>query len=396
MSLHFLRSRLLQISITQHSTTYLYFLQNPFLKSISTSSNPNDQPSFTVSYLVHSYGLSEAAAMLVAKKVRIETAEKPDSVLCLFQNYDFDKTHISKLITKCPSLLLVKPDKTLKPKFEFFRDLGLSGPNLAKILCSDPYILKRSLKKDIMPSIDFLRSHISTNENIVFALRRSSRLLQLSFLKRMLSNVSTLETHGVPKSGILKLIMTQSRALMVNPDRFSENIMTIKEMGFNPLKSTFIRAVFVMSGISKSTREAKLEVYRSEGWSENEVVFAFKRQPLCMAISEKKIRKVSDHFVNKMGWKPSVLSKNPALLNLSLEKRIHPRCSVMQILMSEGLVNKDLNLVWVLKLTEKDFMKKFVIKNQEKIPKIQRVYENMIGAVGLEIGSKDLGGIQKL
>ncbi|XP_077249382.1 uncharacterized protein LOC143888878 [Tasmannia lanceolata] len=387
MSLHFLRTRLFGISFTQHSTTtYVFFLQNPYLKSISTLSNPNDQPSFTVSYLVHSCGLSEAAALLAAKKVRIETAKKPDSVLSSLQSYDFDKTHITKLITKCPSLLLVKPDKTLKPKFGFFRDLGLSGPDLAKILCSDPYILKRSLEKEIMPSIDFLRSHISTNENIVFALRRSSRLLQLSFQKRMVSNVSTLETHGVPKSGILKLIMNQSRALMVNPDRFSENIMTIKEMGFDPLTSTFIRAVFVMSLISKLTWEAKLEVYRSEGWSENEVVYAFKSQPMCMAISEKKIRKASDYFVNKMGWKPSFISRNPILLNLSLEKRVHPRCSVMQILMSEGLIDKDLNLAWVLKLTEIDFMEKFVIKNQEKIPKIRRLYENMIGAK--LIGSK--------
>ncbi|XP_077248872.1 uncharacterized protein LOC143888876 [Tasmannia lanceolata] len=396
MSLYFLRSRLLGISITQHSSTHLYFLQNPYLKSISTLSNPNDQPSFTISYLVNSCGLSEAAAHLVAKKVSIKTAENPDSVLCLFKNYDFDKTHISKLITKYPSLLLAKPDKTLKPKFEFFRDMGLSGSNLAKILYSNPNILERSLKKSTMPSIDFLRSHLRTNENIIFAIRRSPRLLHLGFQNLMVSNVSTLQKHGVPELGISKLIMTRPSALMVNPDRFSENIMAIKEMGYNPLKSTFIRAVNIMSVISKSTWEAKLEVYRSEGWSENEILHAFKTQPMCMGISEKKIRKACDYFVNKMGWKPSVISRNPNLLNLSLEKRIHPRCSITQILMSEGLIDKDLNLVRVLKLTEKDFMEKFVIKNQEKIPKIQRVYQNMIGAVVLDIGSKELGGFQKL
>ncbi|XP_077248881.1 transcription termination factor MTERF15, mitochondrial-like [Tasmannia lanceolata] len=392
---HFLRSRLLRISIIHHSTTCLYFLQNPFLKSITTLSNPNDQPSFTVFYLVNSCGLSDAAALLVSKKVRVETPEKPDSVLCLFQNYDFDKTHITNLITKCPSLLLVQPDKTLKPKFEFFLDLGLSGHNLAKILCSNPYILERSLKKHIMPYIDFLRSHLHTNENIVSALRRSARLLTMDIQKPMVSNVSTLQKHGVPESGISKLIMTQPSALVVNPDRFSENMMTIKELGFNPVKLMFIRAVYILSGISKLTWEAKLEVYKSEGWSENEVVFAFKRQPMCMGISEKKIRKASDYFVNKMGWKPSVISRNPALLNLSLEKRIHPRCTVMQILMSEGVIDKDLNLVWVLKLTENDFMEKFVIKNQEKIPKIQRVYQNMIGAVGLDNSSKEFCAIQK-
>ncbi|XP_077249386.1 uncharacterized protein LOC143888883 [Tasmannia lanceolata] len=391
MSLHFLRSRQPRISIPQHSTsTYAFFLQNPYLKSISTLSNPNDQPSFTVSYLVNSCGLSEAAALLAAKKVRIETAEKPDSVLSLFQNYDLDKTHISKLITNYPSLLLAKPDKTLKPKLEFFRDLGLSVPNLAKMLCSNPYILKSSLEKNIVPYIDFLRSYLCTNENIIFTLRRSSGLFQLGFKKRMVSNVSTMQKHGIPEPGISKLIMTRPDSLMVNPDRFSENIMAIKEMGFDPLKSTFIKAVFITSAISKSNWKAKLEVYKSEGWSENEILYAFKTQPMCMGISEKKIRKVMGYFVNKMGWMPSVISRNPTILSLSFEKRIHPRCSVLRILMSEGLIEKDLNLAWVLLLTEKDFVEKFVIKNQEKVPNIQRVYQNMIGAVELDIGSKEL------
>ncbi|XP_077247620.1 transcription termination factor MTERF15, mitochondrial-like [Tasmannia lanceolata] len=393
---HFLSSRLFQISIKQYSTTYLYFLQNPFLKSISTLSNPNNQPSFTVSYLVNSFGLSLAAALSVAKKVSIETIEKPNSVLSLFQNHDFDKIFISNLITKCPSLLLADPDKNLKPKLDFLSDLGLSGTNLEKILCSYPYMLKRSLKNNTIPCIDFLRSHLRSNENIIAALKRSPRLLHLHLQRPMPSNVSTLQKHGVPESSISKLFMTEPGALMVGADRFSENVMMIKDMGFNPLKLMFIRAVTMMSVITKSTWEGKLEVYRSVGWSENDMLYAFKMQPICMGISEKKIRKVMGYFVNKMGWKPSVLSRSPYLLNLSLEKRIHPRCSIMQILMSEGLINKDLNLAWVLKLTEKDFMKKFVIKNQVRVPKIQRVYQNMIGAVGLDIWSKEFGGVQKL
>ncbi|XP_077249379.1 uncharacterized protein LOC143888875 [Tasmannia lanceolata] len=342
------------------------------------------------------WAIRSSSSFIAGKKVRIETVEKPDSVLCLFQNYNFDKTHISKLITKFPSLLLAKPDKTLKPKFEFFRDLGFSSPNLANILSSSPYILKRSLKKHIMPSIDFLRSLLRTNENIIFALRRSPRLLQLAFQKRLVSNVSTLQKHGVPESGILKLIMTQPIALIVNPNRFSENIMVINEMGFNPVKSTFIQAVYIMSQLSKLTWEAKLKAYRSEGWSENEILYAFKIQPICMAISEKKIRKVMCYFVNKMGWKPSVISRNPNILSLSFEKRIHPRCSVMKILMSEGLIDKDLNPAYVLKLTEKDFLKKFVIKNQKKITKIHRVYRNMIEDAGLDNWPKDMCEIQKL
>ncbi|KAG2676148.1 hypothetical protein I3760_12G039400 [Carya illinoinensis] len=75
-------------------------------------------------------------------------------------------------------------------------------------------------------------------------------------------------------------------------------------------------------------------------------------------------------FVNKLKMKPSIISKNPNLVQLSLEKRIIPRCSVLQLLMLKGLIKEDTSIVYILKMTEKEFMEKFVSKYQNEVPDV--------------------------
>ncbi|XP_077249361.1 uncharacterized protein LOC143888856, partial [Tasmannia lanceolata] len=351
-------------------------------KSISHTSNTTIQKSFTVSYLINSCGLSEAEALLAATKIQLKPTKKPDSALEFFQNHGFTKSHITHLITKCPSLLLANPDKTLKPKFEFFTSLGFSRIDLAKLLTLDPILLKRSLDNHIIPTFTFLKSLIHTNEKIIYTVRRSTYILQCNPEKVMAPNVAVLQNHGVPNSMISKLISSQPRTMIQNNSRFREMVAMVKEMGFNPVKAHFILAVRVMSAMSKLNWEGKLEVYRSLGWSEDEVFSAFKMYPMYMVISEQKIRRGMDFFVNKMNCKPSYISRNPNILSYSLEKRVVPRCSVLQVLMSKGLIKKDLCLSSALTVSVKKFLEKFVLKNQERVPEILSVYEGKMELLG--------------
>ncbi|XP_077247614.1 transcription termination factor MTERF8, chloroplastic-like [Tasmannia lanceolata] len=375
---------------------HLYYFQNPSLKSISQLSNPTNQPSFKVSYLINSCGLSKEAALKVAKNIDFETTEKPDSVLSFFRSHDLTQTHISTIITKFPKLLVSNPDKTLKPKFEFFLGLGIPTSELARTLCSNPSILNRSVENQIIPILDFIKSILYPNKDIIVILRQSIYLIHRNVQKVLEPNITTLRNHGVPESRISKLIMTQPGALGLKSDRFSDVVTVVKEMGFNPSGSLFVLAVIVMSFLSKPTWERKLEVFRSFGWSEDEILSAFKKQPLYMITTEKKVKMVMDFFVNKMGRKPSFLSKHPNYLLLSLEKRIRPRCSVLLVLMSEDILKKDLNLSTALQLSEKGFMEKYVIKNKERVPDILSVYQGKPAVTGLDIGGKESVAVHKL
>ncbi|XP_077249363.1 uncharacterized protein LOC143888858 [Tasmannia lanceolata] len=370
----YLYRKLLHVG-AKDSRTHDYFLQNPCLKSISHISNTTIQQSFAASYLINSCGLSEAEGLSAATKIQFKTSKKPDSALAFFQNHGFTKSHIRDLISKNPSLLLANPDKTLKPKFEFFYSLGFICIDLAKIFISNPWLLSRSLNNQIIPSFNFLGSLLHTNENIIVAIRRSTHFLQYNVEKVMAPNFAVLQNHGVPNSMISKMILKHPRTMMLNNSRLREIVGMVKEMGFNPVKAHFIVAVRVMSAISKLNWEGKLDVYRSLGWSEAEIFSAFKWYPNQILMSEKKIRRGMDYFVTKMNCKPSVISKYLNILSFSLDKRIIPRCSVLQVLMSKGLIKKVFCLVPVLKANEKKFLEKYVIKNLERVPELLSLYK---------------------
>ncbi|CAL5337840.1 unnamed protein product [Camellia sinensis] len=104
----------------------------------------------------------------------------------------------------------------------------------------------------------------------------------------------------------------------------------------------------------------EVEVYGKWGWSEEQTIQAFGKNPWCMMASEEKIMAVMDFYVNTMGWESSRIARRPKFVSLSLEKRIVPRCSVVQVLLSKGLIDKKrLRLATLLESTESSFLEKF-------------------------------------
>ncbi|XP_058110273.1 transcription termination factor MTERF8, chloroplastic-like [Magnolia sinica] len=388
---------------TKYSTPHSLFLllqQNPSsLKPFSNISTKTQTlpSSFTLSYLINSCGLSPQSALSASQKIQLKSPQKPDSVLSFFRNHGFTKNHIANLITKRPQVLLANADKTLMPKIQFFHGLGIPGPILARIISSDPTILTcRSLKNHIIPYIDFIKTYVHANEDVITSIHRSTRSLHCNFQKVMESNIRILWEHGVPESKISRLITLQPAALLKTAEQFNEIVAMVKEMGFDPSSGNFILAIRVISMMSRSNWEEKVNVYRSLGWSEDEFLSAFKVQPNCMMTSAKKIKSVMSFFTNEMDWKPSDLSRYPCILLLSLEKTIIPRCSVLRILMSKGLIEKQSSVHKALIISEKAFSERFMVKYQESIPEILTMYQGKMGFVGLCIKLEDVGGTLKL
>ncbi|CAK9178080.1 unnamed protein product, partial [Ilex paraguariensis] len=65
---------------------------------------------------------------------------------------------------------------------------------------------------------------------------------------------------------------------------------------------------------------------------------------------------------------------HPNLFLLSLEKRIIPRCSVLQLLMSKDLFEWNNNLMRVFLMTEKTFLENFVTKYQHLVPEVVKAH----------------------
>ncbi|KAJ4978243.1 hypothetical protein NE237_009023 [Protea cynaroides] len=366
----FCSKNLLHIKCYGDPSTHLFFIRN---SSLRFSSDATELPSITVDYLINRCGLTPESALKASQRINIKSTTKADSVLALLNSYGLPKPYISKLISKDPALLSANLKKTLEPKFEFFSNMGISGPDLARIFHRRPSILSNSsLKKDIVPSIDFLKSFLHDDRNIAVAM---TRLRWINGIRGVMKpNIEILRYQGVPESGISKLITYRPQLLTWKQPQFNEVVLQTKAIGFNPSSMLFIYGVCTLSQMKKTTLETKVEVFRSFGWSEYEILCLFKKQPHCFALSEKSLRTRLDFFSSKLIWTAADIVKNPIVLRLSMEKRTVPRFSVIQILLSQGLMKKR-SINTALNLSEDKFLEKFVRKYHQELPQLMEEYK---------------------
>ncbi|KAK2991208.1 hypothetical protein RJ640_028106 [Escallonia rubra] len=343
--------------------------------------NLSQDQSLTLSYLTKSCGFSlqSAKRAISVYKINIKSRKKPDAVRELLSSHGLSETRILTLFAKCPRLITVDPEKTLRPKLDFFISLGALGPDLHKILFLHWELFIRSLKNQIIPLLNFLKTFVGTNENLIKVLKRSTNVFSAKIEELMVPNIETLRAHGVPDSQIGKLILINASCLGANRDRFSRAVNEATGMGIDPTTRKFVLTVFTLLRISKLLWAKKKEALMSFGWTESEFDSAFEAQPILMLLSEKKIRDMMDFFVNKIGLKASDVARCPNVVLTSLEKRIIPRYSVLQGLMSKGLIKENFNMVWVFSMNKKRFEVSFVTKYKNVAPEVMKAYEDQVG-----------------
>ncbi|XP_050226659.1 transcription termination factor MTERF6, chloroplastic/mitochondrial-like [Mercurialis annua] len=355
---------------------------SPFLSSFNSirciSCNASDdQHSFVVTYLTNSCGVSPNSALSISKSLNFKTSDQPDSVLACLKKNGFSKPQILKIIQTRPTVLLSNPEKTLLPKIEFFHSKGFSSLVTVKVLSVCPQILHSSLEKRLIPAFSAIKSILRDDDLVIRAITRSPNILLSHLYFYVIPNIKILRDNGFPESSIAWFLVYHPRDLFTSSDSLTKSIDKVKELGLKPSQKIFSIAIQVMRSLSKSAWERKSDIYKKWGWSELEILAAFKKFPGCMATSEKKITAMMDYYINKMGLDSSYIARSPSLIGFSFEKRVVPRCSVIQVLLSKGLVTST-SLSSRLNITEEVFLCRFVIPYQKEIPHLLKLYQKKL------------------
>lgn len=348
-------------------------------KSCKSEKLLENEKSCTISFLISSCGLSPEMAVSVSEKVRFENLEKPNFVVTKLKDYGFSQKQIAEIVRKRPSILMFK-EKTLLPKLKFFQSVGFPMAHLATAVARDPTVLCRSLEKQLIPSYNFLKSVLLTDERVAIAMQQSRRISQQNPPNNIAPNVAVLRELAVPESCIMLLLTHHPETLVENTDALKESVKKVLEIGFNPLRSTFVLALHVIA--EKANRriwDQCYETYSSWGWSKDDIYLAFRRHPNCMILSQKKISRTIEFLVNKMGWDSRMVLSCPAVLLFNLENRIIPRCHVIRVLSSRGLISKEVKLSIFFLPSETRFLEKFVTKYEKEVPQLYDVYKGKIG-----------------
>jgi mTERF domain-containing protein, mitochondrial len=261
------------------------------------------------------------------------------------------------------------------PKFEFLTSKGASNIDIVEIVTRSPRILGSSLENSIIPTFESVRRFLPSNEKVIERILHCKHFFGHSHFIR---NVKMLVDDGVIHSSITFLLLRRPSILLTYDMRNALDL--VKEMGFDdPTNVNFCQALLAKRAMSKSRWDAKVVVFKKWGWSDEMVLEAFRKRPLCMLASTEKINKVMRFWVNELGWDSSALVKRPEVFSYSLENRVIPRACVVSHLISRGLIEKNIELSTPFGVNENVFLEKYVQCFKEERDDLLKLYLEKMG-----------------
>jgi len=373
---HFLIPRFTHNVIFRNTFSVLFNFRS---FSLVSNTNYHQGDSFTVSNLVNSCGLSPEKALKLFNRLKPKNPDALNAVIQLLRNYGFSDSQLRKYLKKHPFVLLSNPEKTLLPKLNFLQSVGVSTTDLPNILITNTQFLKSSLEKSIIPRYEAIRSLFRNDKEVVSTLRYGTWGFYNGWVVNdTVMNIEVLRKLGVPEDCISLLVSNFPSVAFAKHSRFVEAINSVKEMGFDPSKSYFVLALRVIASMNKETLESKLKFFEPWGWSRDLCLLAFQKHPLYVMISEKKILKTMNFLVNDVGVDPQYIARRPGILNRNLEKTIIPRCAVVKILNSKGLIKSDSCITTAILITEKMFLERFVTRFKKDAPLLLDAYKGQM------------------
>ncbi|XP_029121567.1 transcription termination factor MTERF15, mitochondrial [Elaeis guineensis] len=331
------------------------------------------KPHFMVDYLVASCGFSLAEASKLSKTLsHLDSLDNPDAVLRLLRSHGIDDAYIRKLISARPRWLCCDAEKTLAPKLRAFQDLGFSGVGLAQFIHSNPQALDLNLHRTILPRIEFWSGLIGSTEQLMVLLQKK-RFLYVRVDRTVIPNLSLLRGRGFSEKRIAWLLRKNPELVMLKADKFRATVERVEDLGIPGSSGMFPWALWAVCNLSKTMFKTKLDLMKSFGWSEEQFLCAFHRNPMFLTFSEKTLRDKMDFFLKEAECDPSFLALRAELLTYSVEKRLIPRHRVLMALKLRGFCTREYKFSNIIVWPEKKFLEKFIIPYEDKVPGLREM-----------------------
>ncbi|KAG6488193.1 hypothetical protein ZIOFF_056952 [Zingiber officinale] len=286
----------------------VFFSAGTSVSSSGVAASPD--PLFMVEYLVNTCGFSADDASKVSKSLpRNKSTENPDVVLGFLRYQGFDGANLRKVISLRPRLLGCHVEKNLAPKFQIFRDMGLSESDVIDVVLLHPAIIDLNFQNTLLPRLKVWESLFGSKEILLNNLRRHGWFMTTNIENVVRPNMNFLQDECDRAEGI----------------------------GIPRGSGMFLWILDVLHGVSREKFEAQVKLMNSFDFSNSDFVAAIKKYPWFLWLSTETLQRKMEFLVKDVGITPSNIAKQPVFLALSLEKRVIPRFHVLEILKSEGL-----------------------------------------------------------
>ncbi|KAF7130331.1 hypothetical protein RHSIM_Rhsim10G0153500 [Rhododendron simsii] len=334
-----------------------------FFSSVSSLTHSPSSNQSLSNFLIETLAFSEPRAVSICNRFPpSKTLQKPLAVVLFLRQFGLSDVQIQSSIRVFPNILFSDVEKTLKPKLQFFQDLGLTGPELGKFISKHSRILHDSLEEKWIPCINVIKKTLvndKNNQDLIRVLLKSRWFVSNpeSKLKR---SIAFLESCGIVGSQLAMLLTSKPWLFFQKEQALRDLISRVLDMGFSVDSRMLVHAVHAVSGISGETFSRKVEVFRSFGFSMDECMDMFRRAPGILRPSEDKLKFKIDFFLNDAKLDRCALVSGPNCLAYSMENRVIPRYRVLQVIKSKRLLQKGPSFLFVLRLSEEEFLRKFI------------------------------------
>ncbi|ONK73958.1 uncharacterized protein A4U43_C03F1340 [Asparagus officinalis] len=359
------------LSITPKNATFILRLSS----SASATQNPSPKSNIMADYLIKSFGFPPQKAATASNYIaHSASTENADSVRNFLERHGFTESQIHAIVSWDARILVANVDETLRPNYKALRDIGyFSDAELNRLLTYHPRIFTHPRA---IPRLNFWKEFLMNDKKkLLTAFVRNPGLICQDIDSGITPKISLLKDYGLSQNDIAILLLR-------GPGVFRRSVtsmeallnMIAKELQLADKSWKFARCLIALSSIGTDNFQVKKELFMSFGWTERDFLDALRRDPLMVRFSEENIRGKVEFLVGKGGCENSYIVSHPSILGFSLEKRLMPRCHVMNILKSSNLVGRVGNLYNVICLTEKKFLDKVIFPNMARLPELHDTY----------------------
>ncbi|MQL86420.1 hypothetical protein Taro_018957 [Colocasia esculenta] len=331
------------------------------------------EPHFLVGYLVESCGFSKSKAAEVSKPIlgRIKSAENPAAVISFLRGQGFTKDRIRRFVSGEPSVLCSSVSEALEPKIRALKDAGFSGSDIPTLFSTKPQAFRVS---DLGAKVRFWAALFNSKEKLLKALLKHPYILHSSLDEKMKPNVSLLSECVGSEHRVAKIISKRPQLLSAKTDSLREVVRRVERLGISRGSGLFDKALYLLYENSIEAFDAKFELLKSFGWSESEFLSAIQKNPNFLGSSKKKIQFIMEFLLKEAGCEPSYAATHPNILTFSLEGRMKPRHRFLTKLALDGLSGERDDIYNVTNMTEKCFLKRYVLRHGEKALELYRSF----------------------
>nr|ACM17534.1 mitochondrial transcription termination factor-like family-1 [Oryza australiensis] len=362
---------LLRSAVAEASNPASHTLSSLYLRTFPLSTSAAATRFSVEDYLVAACGLTGAQAVKASTKLsHLKSASKPDAVLAILSGVGLSRADLAAVVAAEPQLLCVRADN-LARRIASLRDrVGLTDPQIGSLLLAGGATALRTC--DITSRLEFLIPLLGSYEMLLKTVKRSYRILTSDVEEVIKPNFALLQECGLTVCDIVK---TNPRLLSFNPERMKRYLHRADMLGVPRCSPAFRMAVCTVACTNEGSVTARMEfLSRTLGCSMDKILVAVGKKPTILGLSMENLRRKIEFLVTKVGLKTQCIVECPVILCYSLEKRVVPRHSVMEILQARGLMKKDASFHSLITCREADFVARYIDTHKDMVPGLADVY----------------------